>query len=295
MRILVTGSTGFVGAPLVRHLTAVGHDLVVPTRADCGPLEEMTQERWQPLLSGADAVVHLAAVAHVSSKVPDERYNRVNRDVSAVLARASAEAGVSRFVYLSSIRAQVGATSDLVQTEATLPAPEEGYGRSKLAAEQLISGVCPHATILRPALIVGGVPKANLALLARIAALPLPLPFGAFKAPQAVIALDNLFAAIDLALRHERMSGQTYVLAEEPHPSLADMLTWLREGRGRRAGLISLPGDVLRLPAAILGKGDAFDRLMRGLQVDSSKLRAAGWKPPVRIADVLRALGRSGG
>lgn len=295
MRILVTGSTGFLGRPLSDHLRKAGHQPVLPTRASTGPLEGMTEADWRPILEGVDAVVHAAAIAHIGQDVPAARYDAVNRDASGVLARASAAAGVRRFVFMSSIRAQVGPGSTTVQTEATPPAPTEPYGRSKLAAERLISEAFPAATHLRPPLIVGGEPKANLALMARLAASPLPLPFGGFCAPQAVVGLDNLIDAITLALSTDALSGNTYVLADEPHPSLADMLAWMRAGKGRNAGLFALPQALLRWPAALLGKAAALDRLTAGLRIDSTKIRSAGWNPRVPIADVFRSLGSRGG
>jgi nucleoside-diphosphate-sugar epimerase len=293
MKILLTGSTGFLGRPLAAQLSSAGHQLVLPTRADCGPLEAMTADAWRPWLEDVEAVIHAAAIAHIGRDVPSSRYDAVNRDASAVLARASAAARVKRFVFISSIRAQVGPTSSFVQSETTTPEPKEPYGRSKLAAERLISEAFPEATHLRPPLVIGGEPKANLALMARLAASPLPLPFGRFDAPQAVVALDNLMDAISIAVSEEALTGQAFVMAEEPHPSLADMLRWMREGRGRSPLLIPVPGALLRLPAAMLGKGDAFDRLTGGLRVDSSRIRAAGWQPRSEIADVFRALGAS--
>lgn len=304
MRILVTGATGFLGGPLAARLRRDGHELVLPVRRpdDLGragegarltpALEETSLDAWGPLLAEVDAVIHCAALAHISGDVPSERYMAVNRDASAQLARAAAAAGVRRFVFISSIRAQVGPTSPVVQNEETPPAPSEAYGRSKLEAERLIAAALPSATILRPPLIVGGRPRANLAVMARLAASPLPLPLGGCCAPQAVVVVENLIDAVRLALAEEGMRGRTYVLADEPHPSVADMLAWMREGMGRDARLPAVPEAMLRWPARLIGKAEAFDRIVGGLRVDSSLIRAAGWTPRVAVADAFRALGK---
>lgn len=295
MNVLITGSGGFLGRALAERLVRAGHGVVPAGRDRIGPIEAMTAANWRPLLAGVDAVIHAAAIAHIGPNVPEERYKAVNRNASGVLAQAAAMAGVRRFVFISSIRAQVGPTSPVLQSEATPPAPTEPYGQSKLAAEALITEAFPAAIHLRPPLIVGGEARANLALLARLAASRIPLPFGGCTAPQAVVARDNLMDAIELALVSDSLTGRTWVLADDPHPSLADMLRWLREGRGRSAGLLDVPLPLLRLPAALIGKADAFDRIAGGLKVDSSRIRAEGWSPRASIAEVFRALGASGG
>jgi nucleoside-diphosphate-sugar epimerase len=305
VRVLLTGATGFIGGALAGRLQEAGHALVLPSRdvragLPAGaaapvipPLEAMTLGDWRPLLDGVDAVIHAAAIAHIGPDVPEAAYAAVNRDASARLAEAARQAGVRRFVFLSSVRAQVGPTSRAVQDERTSPAPSEPYGASKLEAERLISAVFPAATHVRPALVAGGAPKGNLALLAKLAATGLPLPFKRFNAPQATVSRENLIDAVLLALGSNQMTGETYVVADEPHPTIADMLRWLREGMGRPARLFSAPEALVQFPAMLASKTEAFERLTGGLRVDSAKLRAAGWKPRQPIADVFREIGRS--
>jgi nucleoside-diphosphate-sugar epimerase len=303
MTIVVTGATGFLGRALVDRLLADSHHVKAPVRghahdlpaacdaAPVGALEALDESGWRDLLAGADAIVHAAAIAHIGPDVPRERYMAVNRDASVRLAEAAASLGIRRFVFLSSIRAQVGPSSTMPQTEALPPHPTEAYGESKLQAERLILAACPTATILRPPLIVGHAPKGNLALLARLAGLALPLPVGGFTAPQAVVSRDNLVDAITHALDAEAMRGETYVIADEPHPSLADMLGWMREGMGRPRRLVGIPPALIGLPARLAGKGEAFGRLTGGLRVDAAKIRAAGYAPRQGVADAFRAIG----
>jgi nucleoside-diphosphate-sugar epimerase len=304
MKIVLTGGGGFLGRAVADRLAEAGHTVVLPMRQPppslpagsavvaIASIDAMTAADWRPILPGADAVIHAAAIAHIGPDVPAERYMAVNRDASAVLAAAAAAEGVARFVFLSSIRAQVGASSRVVQDERTRPQPTEAYGESKLQAERLISAVFPAATHLRPPLIVGDEPKGNLALLVRLARSGLPLPFAGFRAPQAVIGRGNLIDAVLMAVEGDALAGGSYVIAEEPHPSIADMLRWLRQGMNRSERLLAAPELLLRLPAQMLGKGEAFSRLVDGLRVDSARIRAAGWTPRQAVADVFRDLGR---
>ncbi len=308
MRIVVTGGTGFVGRSMVPQLVAAGHDIVLPVRSSSdhqgaiiagvmriatAPIEEMSVSDWRPILAGADAVIHLAAIAHIGPSVADSAYAAVNRDATARLAEAAAGEGVQRFVFLSSIRAQVGATSPVVQDERTPPEPTEAYGRSKLEAEALVRQWLPQATILRPALIVGSEPKGNLRTLLKLAALPFPLPFGALLAPQAMVSLDGLIDAVQRALGHPAMAGETYCLAESPHLTLTEMITALRQGLGRPRWLLPLPAPLLSIPLAVLGQSAMAEKLTGGLQVDPAKLLALGWQSREPLATVLQRIGAS--
>ncbi len=308
MRIVVTGGTGFVGRSLVPQLAAAGHDIVLQVRSSADhhdaniagitrvavpPIDDMSVADWRPMLMGAEAVIHLAAIAHIGPSVADSAYSRVNRDATARLAEAAMGGGVRRFVFLSSIRAQVGATSPVVQDERTPPAPTEAYGRSKLEAESLVRKWLPQATILRPALIVGPEPKGNLLTLLKLADLPLPLPFGGLHAPQAMISMDGLIDAVQLALGNPAMAGETYCLADMPHLTLTEMITALRQGIGRPRWLLPVPARLLALPLAALGQGAMAEKLTGGLRVDSAKLTALGWRPRENLSVVLQRIGAS--
>ena len=128
--------------------------------------------------AGIDAVVHLAGIAHAGPGVAEERYDRVNHRATAALAVAAHDAGVSRFVFVSSIRAQTGPAAERVVSERDTPRPTDAYGRSKLAAERAVAASGVPFTILRPVLVYGPGVKGNLRALMRLAALPIPLPFG---------------------------------------------------------------------------------------------------------------------
>jgi nucleoside-diphosphate-sugar epimerase len=305
MKIVVTGGTGFVGKALAARLAHHDHDVVLPLRRKpetvrmsdrirqviVPQLEDMHVADWRPVLAGADAVIHTAAIAHIGPSVDDSAYKAINRDASARLAEAAAAEGIRRFVFISSIRAQVGATSDIVQTERTPPAPTEAYGRSKLEAEGLIRQWLPEATILRPAVIVGPEAKGNLATLLKLAALPVPLPFGALHAPQAMVSLDGVIDAAMLALGHPAMPGQIYCLAERPHLSLTEVITALRQGLNRPRWLLPIPAPLLSLPLRATGKTAMAEKLSGGLSVDPVKLLALGWQPKEPLAAVLQQIG----
>jgi nucleoside-diphosphate-sugar epimerase len=193
MKVLVTGATGFVGRAVVATLAADGDEVhAAVRRAPSPPLQPGVAVArhgdlagpidWAPLLAGIDCVVHLAGIAHAGPGIAEERYDQVNHRAIGSLAAAVRAAGIARIVFVSSIRAQTGPTADHLVTEADEPRPTDPYGRSKLAAERAIQRSGVPFTILRPVLIYGAGVKGNLRALMRLAALPVPLPFGALAA-----------------------------------------------------------------------------------------------------------------
>ena len=301
-RILVTGASGFIGRVAVAALAAAGHAVRAATRRSPvlpfappqvevvahGDLEAPVD--WTPLLAGIDAVIHLAGIAHVEG-IATARYYHVNHLATVALAHAALTAGVGRLIFVSSIRAQTGPASDVVLTEAIEPRPTDAYGRSKLAAEVALFASGIPVTILRPVPVYGAGMKGNLRTLMRLAALPIPLPFGAFANRRSLVSLHNLVAAIAHALREPDRS-ETYVVAD-PHPvSLAEIVTALRRGMGRSPGLIAMPPGPIRFGLTALGRRQDWERLNATLIADPSKLVAAGWRPDPDTIGALAATAR---
>jgi nucleoside-diphosphate-sugar epimerase len=292
MRVLVTGASGFIGRPLGIALAQAGHmvraavrdrrALAFPRGVEPARLPDLTGPvDWGPLLIGIDAVVHLAAIAHAEREVADTAFDRVNHQATAALASAAAAAGVTRFVFVSSIGAQSGATSDRPLSEADVPAPTKPYGRTKLAAEAAVRASGVPYTILRPMLVYGPDPKGNIARLKWLAGLPVPLPFASLKAPRSLVALDNLIGAIQFALEDGRATNETFIVADAETISVADIITILRTAVGRRPALIPVPPRLMALAFSLIGQREKWDQLAGSLVAPPTKLMAAGWRPAV--------------
>jgi nucleoside-diphosphate-sugar epimerase len=290
VRVLVTGASGFIGAPLTAALTQAGHSVrgavrdrrgrQFPSGVDVAMQPDLANPVfWAPLVAGMDAVVHLAGIAHIGPDVPAATYDRVNHAATAELARAAAAAGVRRFVFMSSTRAQAGAASPEPLTETATPRPTDAYGRSKLAAEAAVRAAGVPYTILRPALVYGPDVKGNFASLMRVAALPVPLPFGAFSNRRSFLALDNLIAAVRFALEDPRAANETFLVADLQAISLAQLVSLLRAAADRKPWLVPVPPVLLKIALTMMGQRDSFERLAGTLVAEPHKLMAAGWQP----------------
>lgn len=299
MLLALTGATGFIGQHLQRELPQRGYRVRVLLRrptpvalpATSAVIGDLAQPRnMAAALEGVDAVIHSAGLAHRMSGRPEDDYRVLNTEATLALARAAQRAGVKRFVFLSSIRAQCGSSSDAVLTEALPPAPTDAYGRSKLAAERGLAELDLDWVALRLAVVYGPGAKGNIAELVRFARSPLPLPLGALQGRRALLALDNLAAAIELVLRVPEPLRRLLIAADPQALTVAEMIAALRQGLGRRADVFWLPPRLVELALHIAGRRDAYPLLAGSLIADPSALLQLGWSPPVETQAALARL-----
>ncbi len=248
---------------------------------------------WDLLLAEAEYVVHLAGVAHRGAAVSEETYDRINHLAVADLAAAAARAGLARLIFISSIGSQSGPSADHVLTEADEPRPTTGYGRSKLAAEVALRASGAAHTILRPVLMYGPGAPGNMRMLARLAAAPWPLPFGALTGRRSLLAVDNLTGAIQMAMRSPATKNETYVIADLDAFTLPEIISVLRAAINRPLRLLPVPPWMLADALRMTGQGELWQRLGGTLMANPAKLIAAGWQPALGTRDGLSAMMRA--
>ena len=297
--IALTGATGFIGQHLLRELPRLGYRVRVLLRRPASLPEEATgavvgdlsrARNMSTALKDVDAVIHSAGLAHAMSGKPEDDYRAINTEATVALARAAERAGVRRFVFLSSIRAQTGPVSRDILDESSPAAPTDAYGRSKLAAEEGLAEIGLDWVALRPVLVYGPGVKGNMAALVGLARTPYPLPFGSVDAKRSLLSLDNLAAAIDTVLRAPEPLRRPLIVADPEPLSLPDMITALRAGLGRPPGLLPVPAALLGAALRLTGRGEMWERVAGSLVVNPAALISLGWRPPIETRAGLAAL-----
>jgi nucleoside-diphosphate-sugar epimerase len=301
--VLVTGASGFIGKHVIRSLAKGGWEVraaardpaAIPALAHVERVAMPDLSRpadWSPLLQGASRILHLAGIAHAPGVMPDELYARINADAVGELAQA-ARGKVERFVLMSSVRAQAGLAADHVITESDAAQPTDAYGRTKLEAERLLEDSGVDFAVLRPAVVYGQGVKGNIASLATLAQTPMPLPFGALDNKRSLLALENLAAAVDLALTSARAEGETFLVADPEPISVADLVTAMRAGLGRKPHLLRAPVGAVKRLMATFGKEAEWERLAGSFVINAAKLRGIGWMPRVQTPDGIARMMRA--
>jgi nucleoside-diphosphate-sugar epimerase len=246
-------------------------------------------------LRDVDMVIHSAGLAHAMSGRPEDDYRAINTEGTIRLAQAAERAGVKRFVFLSSIRAQSGPTAASVLTEDQEPQPTDPYGRSKLEAERGLSTLGLDWVALRPVLVYGPGVKGNMAALLQLAQTPWPLPLAGLKARRSVLSLENLAAAVDTVLRAPGPLRRPFIVADPEPVTVPEIITALRAGLGRGPGLVPLPPFLIGAAAALTGRAEAYRRLAGSLVASPEALKTLGWQPVGSTRDALARLARQDG
>ena len=306
--ILITGATGFIGKTLVQRLLArpeyaariavrrITKDL--PAAAQPVLIEEIGPGTdWREAVEACRAIVHCAARVHVMEERaadPLQEFRRINVQGTLNLASQAAEAGIRRFVFLSSVKVN-GEQTPLNRpfTEDDVPAPEDPYGISKREAEdglrQLALQTGMEVVIIRPPLVYGPGVKGNFRSLIRWAAIPLPLAAVANK--RSFVGLDNLVDLIMTCIDHPAAANQTFLAGDGEDLSTAELVRRLALALGRPSRLFPLPPGILQGIASLIGRQAMMQRLCGSLQVDIGKAKGLlGWRPPCTVDEGLRRM-----
>lgn len=302
VKILVTGVTGFVGQAVVPALLGAGFQVRGTSRtrpqsewAKHSDFEfeacDLASGDLGPLLEGVDAVVHLAARAHImheTSPDPGEANRLANVVATLRLAEASANHGVKQFIFVSTIKVNGESTARSPFTEGDQPFPQDAYARSKAEAEAGLRLIARSSdmgcTILRPPLIYGPGMKGNLANLVRAIRKGIPLPLGAIRNQRSLLYVGNLADAIRAALAKPSKETRLFLVSDGEDISTTELIRTIGNSLGVRPILLGIPPGLLSLAFRLIGQASAGSRLLGSLVVDSSRIHSElGWHPPYTL------------
>jgi UDP-glucose 4-epimerase len=303
-RVLVTGATGFIGSVLCEALAradylvraALRTDRAVPVaiaeKVIVGDINSTTD--WTQALQGVDWVIHAAARSHVLHPARDSSnlYFETNERGTQHLASAAAQRQVSRFVYLSSIKANGEETLARAYTPSDEPHPQDDYGLSKWHAEQHVAAAAGHsgmeAVIVRPPLVYGPGVRANFLRLLQWVEHGWPLPLGAVRNTRSLVNVWNLCDFLLLVLKHPSAPGRMWMVSDGEDLSTPDLIRRIGAAMGRRVRLLAVPVSLLELSAGLVGRRGELARLCGSLSVDITQTRAElGWSPRVTADEAL--------
>lgn len=294
----VTGASGFVGRSLCRQLRVSGARVIaLVRRADrelaalgvevhVGELTDV--ERVGALMDVVDIVVHCAGDARFGN---GGHYEAVNVELTRSLvevAKARREM-LKRFVFISTIGAVDRAAGDNCRvplTEASELVPTSDYGRSKLAAERVVSESGLPFAIIRPTMVVGQEMRSDshFAFFASQALSNAPFSRLAWTGRFSVIHVDDLARGIETAATHPNAVGKVFNCAGDGF-SLAECFELCRPGVPRIGLTWAQP---LFSAFALLLPFKLKALLLPALEASDAGLRALGWKPERMPAEALQ-------
>ncbi len=299
-KILLTGGSGFIGQKLLAHpmfsdATVIGrnnvkncknyikHDLVKNTK-------------FNNFLEGIDIIIHLAAKAHIMKESKNDTYDSyhsINTVPTIELARQAIEAGVKRFIFISTIKV-LGENTDITKPfhYKSPPGPVGSYSVSKWKAELGLQEIAKNSNmeivIIRPPLVYGDKVKGNFAKLLKLVSMELLLPLGSIKNKRSYVAVDNLIDFIVECSKNPKAANKTFLVSDNDDLSTPRLFHLLSKSGGYKNRLIKLNIFILKFIFAITGKNKIYQRLADSMHVDITyTMEKLDWSPPITVDDAL--------
>ena len=294
MKLLVTGGAGFIGSNFIRYMLAKYPDYEIVNldkltyAGNLDNLREIEKDKryrfekgdicdvdlMAKLAKETDCIVHFAAESHVDRSIKNPfAFIDTNVKGTYALIAAAREAKHTRYVQISTDEVYGDMPGIQKATESSPLAPSSPYSAAKAAADMLV--LTAHRTYGFPGMITRCTnnygpyqyPEKIVPLFITNALEGKPLPmYGDGSQIRDWLYVGDHCSAIDLVL-HEGKAGEVYNVGAEQDPEITNVALTKRilEGTGAPSTLVThitdRPGHDVRYA------------------VDSSKIRAMGWKP----------------
>lgn len=306
MKVLLTGSNGFLGQYLSQFLAEKGDSVLAHTRKaqtfDHPNISNINFDLNDNLdnidLNQVDVIIHCAGRAHVMNETaasPLEAYRQTNVKGTLNLAQKAVKSGTKRFIYLSSIKVNGEQTT----THAFHPNDDihtdDPYGLSKYEAEQALLELSQRTglevVVIRPVLIYGPNVKANFKSMVNLASKKIPLPIGCLDNKRSMVSVYNLADLIHTCMTHPNANREVFLASDQDDISVKQLFEKLAKYQNNQLLMLPVPKSLISFMASLVGKKAVASRLCSELVVDTTKnTQLLGWTAPYNVDTSLEKM-----
>ena len=306
MKILITGSNGFLGQYLCQFLAEKNYSILAQTRkAQTFALPNISNINFDLNdnlhnidLSQVEVIIHCAGRAHImneTSTSPLDAYRQTNVQGTLNLAKKAVQSGVKRFIYLSSIKVNGEQTTNEPFKSSDLVNTDDPYGLSKYEAEQELLKLSKETglevVIIRPVLIYGPNVKANFKSMVGLANKKIPLPIGCLDNKRSMVSLYNLVDLIHVCMTHPKAKNEVFLASDQDDISVKQLFEKLAYHQNNNLIILPVPKSLIAFLASVVGKKAMASRLCSELIVDTSKnTQLLGWTAPYTVDTSLQKM-----
>ena len=278
MKLLITGSNGFVGSYFIKKYK---------DKYDIKTFSFLKDDINSLDCSDVDVVFHLSALVHQMDGASCEEYERVNVTQTLQLAKIAKDGGVKHFVFMSTVAVYGIETG--VMNEKSNYTPLTEYGKSKLRAEielQKLENKNFKVSIIRPPIVYGKNAPGNMkSLLKLINKVPL-LPFGKTENKRSMVYIGNLCHLVYETITQEK-SG-IFLASDDESLSTSRLIELIAKNLNEKIYLIKIPFFETLLKVV---KPSFYKRLYGSLEVDNTITKEKlNLKNPYSVEDGIRLM-----
>ncbi|WCL51182.1 NAD-dependent epimerase/dehydratase family protein [Leptospira sp. GIMC2001] len=296
-KILISGTNGFLGSFLMKSKFSEIHELIPVSRNSENRIVTSVIEKSQselpinkpvkfPSMNNADVAIHLAGLAHETKNASDRNsYFQANVELTESFLHSASELGVKHFLFFSTIKVYGEGFSNDAIKEDSKPSPSDIYSETKLLAEELIqkkaNSLGMSYTIIRPPLVYGPNPKANILSIMNWIQKGYPIPISSRLNRRSFVSTYNIESML-LQILESKASKNQIFLVQDPSPfSTLDLIEFIAEAFGKNSRTLKIPHNLGKIIFSALGKGRAWDKLNGDLYMDDRSSRdKLSWSPP---------------
>ena len=305
MKVLVTGSSGFVGSHLVPSLQSRGHQVVGIDRRKPAVSEPdvfiqgdlLSSDVLKREIQGVDAIYHLAA-AKDDWGISREEFFRENVDVTKAVLEASVRESIDTHIFYSTVA--VHGPGEESTDESAPYNPTIAYGESKVECEKLYKKFAEeHSSarilLLRPSAIYGAEQpwRTNVYRLIDAIYKDRFIMIGDGNAVKTTSYIENLLAATHFLAGRLQKGVQEYIYVDEPVMSTDTLVRYIYRHMGKTQPRWSLPLGLVK-PLAYVADVAAdltgidfpitaarIEKFCTSTNFDASAIRDLGFEQPV--------------
>jgi len=301
--ILVTGASGFIGRGLINKLISMEYNVIGLVRKKSNInssqlysevlIDDISGDISKINISKIDIIIHLAALTH--SKVKNyQDYLNVNVKGTENIVNLGVKISTKLIIMLSSIKVNGEGfrKNNIKYSEKCNPEPNDFYGKSKLASENILKELCQNNNIsyviLRPPIIYGNGVKGNLLNLMKYLDNNVPIPIIKSNNIRSMLSLNNLIEALVMIINNKNTYNDIYLISDNTEVNTKHLYYTLSKKLNKKLYTFTINKYLLKILLWPIGKSYLVEKISNSLIINNDKVkRALNWAPSVSFEEEI--------